>query len=212
MVRRLGSRLGLLALLPPLTLLAGVLAGCALPEEEPERQHPIDAGPLSALAPGVRLHRESGGTRLVTFGAVTLCTGETGADIRLDAVRYQAEPAPLVARAWLRVVPAAARRDVGAGFDWRPLLVATGYPGHLQGGPWLGTYERKVADFRVDQHCRGASDLGSRRIELVTALKVGPQGTAVKKMFVDYHVGETQYTLMIPGQQVVCGTKVGSAC
>ena len=209
MVRRVGCGLGLLALL---ALLAGLLAGCALPEDEPERQHQIDAGPLSALPPGVRSYREGGGTRLVTFGAVTLCSAETGADIRLDAVRYQAEPAPLVASAWLRVVPAAANRDGGATFDWRPLLVTTGYPGHLRGGTWLGTFERDVADFRVDQTCRGASDLGARRIELVTALKVGRQGTAVRKMFVDYHVAEKQYTLMIPGQQVVCGTHVRSAC
>ena len=34
----------------------------------------------------------------------------------------------------------------------------------------------------------------------------------MKKMFVDYHVADTQYTLMIPGQQVVCGTVVRSAC
>lgn len=195
-----------------LVLLAGGLAGCSLPEEKPDRQHRIDAGPLSALPPGVRFYRETGGTRLVTFGAVTLCSAESGADIRLDGVRYQAEPAPLVISPWLRVVPAAVHRDGGAPFDWRPLLVATGYPGHLRGGTWLGTYEKDVADFRVDQVCLGASDLDSRRIELVTALKVGRQGTAVKKMFVDYHVGETRYTLLIPGQQVVCGSVVKSAC
>jgi hypothetical protein len=208
--RRVGLRLGLLAV--PALLLGG-LTGCALqPEDEPERQHRIDAGPLSALPPGVRFHRETGRTRLVTFGAVTLCSAEPGADIRLDAVRYQAEPAPLVARPWLRVVPAAVHRDGGATFDWRPLLVASGYPGHLRGGTWLGTYERDIADFRVDQTCLGASDLASRRIELVTALKVGRQGTAVKEMFVDYHVAGTSYTLMIPGQQVVCGSVVKSAC
>lgn len=196
----------------PLALLAGGLAACALEEDEPDRQHRIDAGPLSALPPGVRLYRESGGTRLVTFGAITLCTSETGADIRLDAVRYQTDPAPLVVSPWLRVVPAAAQRATGAPFDWRPLLVATGYPGHLRGGTWRGTYERGVADFRVDQTCLGASDLDSRRIELVTALKVGREGSAVKKLFVDYHVGRTQYTLVVPGQQVVCGTSVESAC
>ncbi|MDO9496340.1 MAG: hypothetical protein Q7J48_11615 [Nocardioides sp.] len=209
MVRRVGCRLGLVALL---VLVAGGLAGCSLPEDEPDRQHRIDAGPLSALPPGVRFYRETGGTRLVTFGAVTLCSAETAADIRLDAVRYQTEPAPLVVSPWLRVVPAVVHRDSGAAFDWRPLLVASGYPGHLRGGPWLGTFEKEIVDFRVDQTCLGASDLDSRRIELVTALKVGPQGTAVKKMFVDYHVDQTQFTLVIPGQQVVCGSVVESAC
>ncbi|MDP2773656.1 MAG: hypothetical protein Q8O61_08870 [Nocardioides sp.] len=206
MVRRVVGFVGLLV------LLAGGLTACALPEDEPDRQHRIDAGPLSALPPGVQFFRETGGTRLVTFGAVTLCSAEAGADIRLDAVRYQTEPAPLVASPWLRVVPAAVHRKGGAVFDWRPLLVATGYPGHLRGGPWLGTFERDIVDFRIDQTCLGASDLDSRRIELVTALKVSRRGTAVKKMFVDYHVGPTQYTLVVPGQQVVCGSVVKSAC
>lgn len=206
MVRRVGYCLGLLA------LLAGLLTACGEPADQQDRQHRIDQGPLSALPPGVRFYKETGGTRLVTFGAITLCSAETGADIRLDAVRYQAEPTPLVASPWLRVVPAAVHREGGESFDWRPLLVASGYPGHLRGGTWLGTYERTVADFRVDQACLGAGDLTSRRIELVTALKVGRQGTAVKKIFVDYHVDQTQFTLVIPGQQVVCGSVVKSAC
>lgn len=206
MARRVGAALALLV------LLAAALAGCSSPQEPTERRHSIDAGPLSALPPGVRFYRETGGARLVTFGAVSLCSAESGADIRLDAVRYQAEPAPLLARPWLRVVPAAVHRDGGASFDWRPLLVAAGTPEHLKGGPWLGTFEKEVAGFQVDQPCLAASDLDSRRIELVTALKVGGEGTAVKKMFVDYHVADTAYTLTIPGQQVVCGTVVRSAC
>jgi len=190
-----------------------LLAACGSPAPA-DRQHGIGEGPLSALLPGVRTLDPGQSPALVTFGAITLClsggAAGAGGEVVLDAVRYRTEPTPLVAGAWLRTVPAEAGRTQGNAWDWRPLLEARGFPGRLVGGPWLGDFSRTVAGARVIEQCDGASDLAVRRTELVTALRVAGTGTVVTTIFVDYHVGANDFTLMIPGQQRVCGTRVTS--
>lgn len=204
------GRLTVLGLLVPLLLL---LTSCG--EDAPaERQHGIGEGPLSALLPGVRAVDPDRSPTLVTFGAITLCVTARRDEVVLDAVRYRTDPTPLVAGAWLRSVPAAAERATGQAWDWRPLLDAPGFPGRLVGGPWLGDYTRTIEGTGIEAPCDGASDLGVRRTELVTALQVAGTGTEVTTIFVDYHVGPDDFTLVIPGQQRVCGTRVrgGQGC
>lgn len=201
----------LVGLLGLFVLIAGTLSGCG--EDPPvQRKHTIDNGPLAALAPGAKSYQTSGSPTIVTFGAVTLCSDDPKTNIELKAVRYEARPAPTNVKAWLRIVPTIGARGRGSKFDWRPMIVAPGYPGHLRRGPWRGAYKKKIAGFSVDRPCFGASDLDNPRVELLTALKVGPQGTAVKKIFIDYHVAERDYTLVVAGKQLVCGTKVRAGC
>ena len=212
MVGRRLSWLGTSALTTRLVVGLLVLLVACSPAPQ-DREHAVDDGPLSALVPGVQRFDSDRPTKVVTFGAISLCAARPGAPIVLDAVRYQALPAPTVATPWLRTVPDVGERDRGSTFDWRPLLVVAGFPpDHLAEGPWRGLYVKDVKDVVVDQSCFGASDLDARRIELLTALKVGPQGTAVRTIYVDYHVDTADYTLVVPGQQLVCGTKVETGC
>lgn len=203
-----GTSVSLLGASLALVLLA---TGCSADAQE--RKHSVDAGPLSALTPGVRRFDSPGATSLVTFGAISLCSNDPAARIVLDAVRYLAEPAPMVVVPWVRTVPYVGERARGRSLGWRPLLVVGGYPAReLDGGPWRGGFAKGVDGAVVDQTCLGAGDLQSRRIELLTALRVGAQGTAVKKIYLDYHVDDADYTLVVPGQQLVCGTKVTAGC
>lgn len=210
MLRRVPNPLGVFVVLAALT---AALVACGEPASSPSTsKHVIGDGPLAALAPGPRTYQTTRSPTIVTFGAVTLCSTDPQVSITLHKVRYEAQPAVKAARPWLRFVPNAGARVAGDRFDWRPLIVAPGYPGKLRRGPWRGSFTKNIEGVSVDPLCFGASNLDAPRIELLTALKVGPKGTSITRTLVDYHVGVQPFTLVIAGHQRVCGTAVRAGC
>lgn len=166
-------------------------------------------GPLTAVTAGPQTYDPPTKSRVVSFGSVILCSTRPGADIQLDRIRYNFSTAPVTSTSWMRTVPVIDRRTAGRDFDWRPLTVSPGFPpANLQQGPYLGTYTKDLEDFDINQPCFGVDNLGSRRQELITAVKAGATGVAMEQIMVDYHVGITDYTVSIPVDLKACGTDV----
>jgi hypothetical protein len=187
-------------------LVAGLLVACT--DGDAGRRHEPDRGPLGAVTGPPASYDRAGDVRLVSFGAVSLCSADPGDDILVEQVRYDAGPAPDVVSSWLRTVPAVAERTSGHRFQWAPMLVAGGYPpSALDDGPWRGEFTEALGDRPVSEPCAAIDDLDAARVELVTTLQVGPAGAQVDEISVDYKLDDIDYTLVVPVDFVVCGSE-----
>ncbi len=192
-----------------LTLGLAALTACTSAPEPDRISGPLAEGPLSSVTAGPVSLDLPAKSRVATFGGVILCSTRPAVDIQIDRIRYDFAVAPVQATAWMRTVPVIDERTEGRDFDWRPLTVTQGYPpSTFAQGPYLGEFTKEIEGYDLTQPCFGVSNLGSRRQELVTAIKAEETGVDLERVMVDYHVGVTDYTLTIPVDAKLCGTKV----
>lgn len=166
-------------------------------------------GPLSAQAgrgASVSMEPPSDGARSMTFGAFILCTTEPGAEIVIDAIRYDVAPEPLELQAWFRYVPDESERQDPSSSDWAPVVGAAGLPPRFTpDSKPLGSFTQGLPTSPITQECTKPLP-GNPHTELMTALTVDRKGALIHQTYVNYHVGDDSYTLKIDWRNGICGT------
>lgn len=187
----------LLGFLTLATLLA--LSACGRTEAESGRE--LD-GPLVALA-------EEGGQSLVapkthrwwaSYGGLPVCT--EGAEVTIDGVRLIGDDEPVAMRAYVY------RREGGEGYmgvlgaapDW-----AEPYASFDDPKEDAGSYD-PVPGAVVSETCDDGSP-GDPGPSVVPVIKTGPEGLRAKGFWIDYSVDDQEYTVKMPWEIVLCGSK-----
>lgn len=134
-----------------------------------------------------------------------LCS-EDGKPIAVKAIEFDAAVEPDQIRAIIRYHPALDQADDPA-FTWGPIAMLRGTPDHLVGDPDrpLGGEFREFEPMMIDQQC--SDDPSVPFTELITAMKVGPEGGWVTSIDIDYTHGGSDYTLRTEWQYVACGNE-----
>lgn len=141
-----------------------------------------------------------------TFGSIFPCSTEAGSEITIDAVRFDADPEPVKLAYWFRLTPEAAQQ-VGDPDGWTPIGSIGGTHGHYGNwGPVRGTFVRALSA-PITQDCAEVGS-SSARTELLTEMTVDKHGGWVHETYIDYHVGDQAYTLVIPWDNVMCGDQI----
>lgn len=199
--------IGLVSRLSVVACLLLLMSGCT-EDGVGSTQGPRDqGGPLSAQSgEGATVgtlvaHQRQG----MTFGAFLLCTTEPGAVIHVDAVRYETNPEPSSVEVWFRHLPAAENRPDPRDSVWFPYVGVKGIPPSFTARDVpQGKLTRTLGD-PITASCEGYST-DDAATELMTAMTVNRRGGMVRNTFVDYHVGDDEYTLTIPWHNGICGT------
>lgn len=199
-------------LLAPVTISILLLGCSSIPSQEPGVEHSVPNnampdGPLSAQSGGgasVIMEPPSVSRRTGTFGAFLLCTQDDDAAPVIDSIRFDVQPEPISVEAWFRHVPASAERQEPTDSGWNPYASVMGSPPEFtpQDKP-LGIFTRDLPN-PITAKCSESSPQ-SGFIELMTALTVDRSGAMVRHTYVDYHVGDTEYTLTINWKNGICG-------
>lgn len=201
----------------------GSLAGCQVdqgpggagtPGPDPETDNTarrID-GPLSVgeVVGGQSLLRPKGDPQQwwASVGSFVLCT--SGAPATLEGVRLAGTKHPLDAEPWL-----VSQTPVDAAYS--TFGSVTGSPPEFD-EPYArasdtleGTYTADFAGTSIDDACP-AGDTKSGYTEVVLALKTGPSGIKVPHWWLDYSVGDENFTLRVDWTVVMCGDVVQERC
>lgn len=204
-VRRARSR-GNLATALVLGILATLCAGCA---DDPAANGPLSAttgrGGFTGAAP------KNAANWSETFGAFLLCSKAPDTEIHIQDVRFDVSPDPVSIETLFRKIPPASQRGGGKGSgSWMPIASARGVPPF--GGRYAGEYVKDL-DEPITRTCKEQRKQGSALTELLTIMTVGERGAIIRRTYVDYTVGDENYTLTIRWQNGMCGTAIkGRGC
>lgn len=194
------------------------LVGCSGPGEDPFPDRPETSsgrsadGPLSVdgiaggqsyLAPRSRPERWT-----ASQGSFQLCT--TDEPVTLKGVRLAGERQPLSVTPWLVSDTPKSSRDVTfGGVLGSPPDFAEPY---ADDGFFLrGSYTDEFDGTVIDDPCP-AKTVQEGYSEVVLALETDSAGARVPYFWIDYRVGEEEYTLRVDWTIVLCGTEITKRC
>lgn len=181
-----------------------VAAVIATQSIERRTEHADGSGPLQAhSAPGaVSVYAPEKASWSGTFGSYVLCS-TSGADIEIEKIRYRTPVKPVSITPQLRTVSKELRTsNPGIGY----LGSSLGTPPNLPERKLPGTYQDATSGTHIRQSCAQENVEGTGFSELLFVLNLDKRGGIIDRVWIDYRVEDSLYTLRIDFQMVACGT------
>lgn len=150
--------------------------------------------------------------REVTFGAALLCTNLPGAEVVIDAVRYDVVGEPVSLETWYRLIPARDdRHEDPDDSAWSPYGTVHGVPPDFTSEDEPRGEVSRELDGPITHTCDSQGP-DAAMVEVLTALVADQRGASARRMHIDYHVGWAHRTLVVDWEQAICGPEAGRRC
>lgn len=178
--------------------------GCSSTSSGDVTTHEDGSGPLSAQtgSGGTSIKAPEEPTWSGTFGSALLCT-TTGKPITLKSVSYQVKVTPLELTPVIRTGDEATDDEGTPG----PIISMLGTPDRPNAPEdrLVGRFTETIEGLQVRQDCEQDDNSFT---ELLTVMKVGPDGGSLDRTNIRYRSDGKDYQLRVDWELAACGDKV----